>query len=595
MSNPNKIIRTEESLCRECFACVRACPVKAIKIVEGHAEVLDEKCIFCALCVSACSQGAKTVESEVKKVFDLLNAKPTVAILAQEAAASFYPLSLSQVQAGLKKLGFTAVEDTSLAEEVVAEQYLRLCRESHNLPIIRSSCPVLVEFLLKYYPQFIPNLAPIASPMVIQGRLVKAMYPGSVATVYISACATRKVEAQDQAADGAIDAVLTFGELKTMFNEARINLSSFSRDRITSSTPFLLRTVSVSGGFPREIVASRTLMDKDVSIVRGVKSLEKLIDAILREEVKPRLVDALACNGCADGASIDTDLSIYARKNVIEKCYREQAGKSLKHISFYDIYRFIPQVSTTRGFESRTVNLPHPSEHELAGILASAEKDRKEDVLDCGACGYETCRDTAIAVYQGLTEWGSCFPFQRKLFLKVLNHLKETSITDGLTQLPNYKYFSERLAIEFKRAKRYNSLLSLMMMDIDFFKLINDTYGHLKGDEVLKNIARIIKENVRESDLPARYGGDEFALILPETDRMQAYAVAEKLRKKVEEYIFTLENLEGMAKLTISVGVATLTPDIEEIADLVDKADKAMYQAKQDGRNKTYIAADRGG
>ncbi len=131
------------------------------------------------------------------------------------------------------------------------------------------------------------------------------------------------------------------------------------------------------------------------------------------------------------------------------------------------------------------------------------------------------------------------------------------------------------------------------MIDIDFFKLINDKYGHLKGDEVLRNIARIIKENVRESDLPARYGGDEFALILPETDRIQAYAVAEKLRKKVEEYVFALENLEDSAKLTTSVGVATLTPDIDGASQLIEKADKAMYKAKQDGRNKTYVAADR--
>lgn len=590
MSIPKKIIRTKESLCKECFACVRACPVKAIKVAGGHAEVLDDKCIFCGLCVLACSQGAHEIESGLEAVLDLLQSKPAAAILAPEVAASFYPLSVSQVKAGLKQLGFVAVEDTTIAEEIVAEEYLKLCRESKKLPIIRSSCPVVVELLLKYYPQLVSYLAPIASPKLMQDKLVRAMYPETVATVCITPCPARKVEVQGQTREGTTDAVLTFAELKQLFAIAQIDPRASSEDFQAERMPFLTRTVSVAGGFPREIVASRTLMDKDVLVVRGISSLKKLMGAVLRGEVSPRFIDALACNGCVDGPAVDSDLSIFARKRVIEKAYQEQADRAAMRISYNDIYSSIPQIDRGRNFVSREVSLPYPSELELAGILASAEKNKKEEILNCGACGYGTCRDAAIAVYQGLTDWKSCPFFQRKLFLKVISGLKETAVTDGLTQLANRRHFSERLAVEFKRAGRYDSSLSLMMMDIDFFKLINDTYGHLKGDEVLRNIARIIKENVRETDLPARYGGDEFALILPEADKMQAYAVAEKLRKKVEEYIFSLEDLEDFAKLTISVGVATVTSDTMEVSQLVEKADQAMYRAKQDGRNKTYAA-----
>jgi len=239
----------------------------------------------------------------------------------------------------------------------------------------------------------------------------------------------------------------------------------------------------------------------------------------------------------------------------------------------------------SRVFSNKKVNLPMPSESALREILIEGEKFGPADELNCGSCGYRTCREQAIAIYQGIADWGACFPFQKKVYDRMIAQLRETAVTDGLTGLANHKSFNERLAIEFNRAKRYGSELSLMMIDADRFKEINDSYGHITGDAVLKALAAILKGNIRQSDLAARYGGDEFALILPETNAEQAFKVGEKLRRKVEAS--PIQFSDNTIQLTLSIGISSFSSEMNEPVDLIKKADEALYMAKEAGRNRT--------
>ncbi len=169
---------------------------------------------------------------------------------------------------------------------------------------------------------------------------------------------------------------------------------------------------------------------------------------------------------------------------------------------------------------------------------------------------------------------------------QLLEQIKDLAITDGLTNLLNHRFFHERLDEELNRAKRFQRALSLIIFDIDYFKNYNDYYGHLKGDLVLKKVAKTIENLVRKVDLAARYGGEEFTVVLPETEREEALNVGERIRKAIEFTPFPGEEIQPKGKLTISGGVATYPRDARNKEELIEKADKAMYEAKKRGRNK---------
>ena len=167
--------------------------------------------------------------------------------------------------------------------------------------------------------------------------------------------------------------------------------------------------------------------------------------------------------------------------------------------------------------------------------------------------------------------------------------MKQLSITDDLTETHNYRYFMESLDLELRRAKRYEYPISLMMLDIDHFKIYNDTYGHMTGDRVLKRVANVIKETVRHTDILARYGGEEFVGILIKTNLDEAYQVAERVRKAVEDSTIEHEETQPQGRLTVSVGISTLNSKISSLKALIKTADEALYEAKRTGRNRVAI------
>jgi diguanylate cyclase (GGDEF)-like protein len=598
------LITTDAGTCRECWGCVRLCPARAIRVVDGRAGIVAEKCVSCGLCVSECASEVHAVRDDTDDVRRLLGSgRPVVAVLATEFVAALHPMGVAEIEDRLEGLGFYAVETTLLGEELVAVAYESRHTGATGVPVIRSTCPVVSEWVRRYRPAFTAALVPIVPPYVAQARLVKSLYPADTAVVYVSPCFARKDEWRDPEFEGAVDSVIDFIELGRMFDEAtsagakaagtgakgaRAGApAGVATTASGSRRPEPLKEVSLTDGYPRATLAERDMTSSDVQIVRGLRALDRLLGAIAAGDAAPLIIDALNCEGCIDGPAVNPGISLFAKRN-IDTVERESRMHSA--VGSRGLLKHLPSVEVVRRFRAAPVDIPSPSAEEIDVMLADGEIERREDAIDCGACGYPTCVEHAVAVWLGDSTWDVCFPLQRRRLERSVERLEESATLDPLTELSNRRGFSERLADELARHVRYGAPLSLLMLDIDHFKSVNDQHGHVAGDEVLRGAADVLRENLRASDLPSRYGGDEFAILLPGVGKTDAFAVAEKLRLAVSGRRFGLGRNGDEADVRCSIGVASAGIGPSGPMELVEAADKALYQAKESGRDQVRLA-----
>jgi len=583
------LIQSAPDGCRSCWACVRYCPAKAIRVVDGHSEVIHERCVKCGACVTQCGHSGHIVRDDTGRVRDLLaSGRPVVALLATEFVAALHPLSGSEVERALEGIGFYAVESTAIGEELVAAEYER----SHARPCatltLRSTCPVTVEWVRRFYPSLASALTPIVPPYIAQARLIRRLYPEDVAVVYVSPCFARKDEVYEPGLDDAMDAAIDFTELEALLASERPRPPLTRADCTGAHRPEPLKEISLTDGFPRRTVINRDMTNSDFVKVRGLRQLDELLSAVMRGEAAPVLVDMLNCEGCIDGPAVRPGMSVFAKRNVVAA---ERAARPRSPVSTREILAFLPPVELLRTFDAAPVTRVEPSDEEIDACLSLGEFASRDDTLDCGACGYATCVEHAVAILHASSTWEMCFPLQRSRLDRTKEALERCATLDSLTGLQNRRVFDESLAREVSRSQRYGTQLSLVMLDVDGFKGINDLHGHLVGDAVLCSVGRTLNEHLRDTDIPTRYGGDEFALILPGIGKTPAYAVAEKLRTAIAELrVSTSDDGGEHVSVTVSAGVASVNGAPPDGVSLLEAADAALYRAKQSGRDRVMIA-----
>jgi len=249
------------------------------------------------------------------------------------------------------------------------------------------------------------------------------------------------------------------------------------------------------------------------------------------------------------------------------------------------------QIKHLNGFpiDEETPGMPSPIKASVNIPLYSPD-DTLVGLIYIGSCSKKSYSGEEIRLF-------ATFSSRIALVLHIINNLflfrevKEMAIKDSLTGLYNRRYFEEHLTKELERARRYSSDLSFLILDIDHFKKVNDTYGHLNGDEILKSLAELMNATTRNIDIPVRYGGEEFVIILPETPPNGAMVIAERLRSRVENHPFKLigEIAEEVPEINISISIGlSHVKDSKTITaeELVEQGDRALYQAKSQGRNQ---------
>ena len=415
------IISITQNKCKQCYSCVRHCPVNAVQISNGQAKIIHSRCINCGKCIKSCPHGAKLVLDSKERTLQILkNNQYNIMCLAPSFVASFDKYDYKKVIGAIKELGFIEVWETAVGAEVLCIQVDEFIKNNKNKTYVNSSCPAFVSMIEKHYPELIDNLLPFVSPMVSTGKMIKEQYKDKdVKIVFVGPCVAKKSEAQEPQFNSVIDAVLTFEELKQLIQEKGININKSVKQDFDSKKCTKGKLFPLSGGLLLNLDSCSNLKQNEYAFIEGENECLKLIEALSKGCTSIKVADVLICEGCIEGPKIDSEINFFEKKNRIFK-YFEQ-NESREKINPKD--KIYYKQNYSRKYKNKRSIMPFPSKEEIKKILEQTNKYSKEEQLNCGACGYNTCEEKAIAVLQDLAEVDMCLPYLLSKKTKLLDQL----------------------------------------------------------------------------------------------------------------------------------------------------------------------------
>ena len=548
----------KKSNCKNCYKCIRHCPVKAIRFSGNQAHIIGNECILCGQCFVVCPQDAKEIVNEVEKVKVFLQSgEPVVVSIAPSFIANYDGAGIDSMRTALKKLGFYDVEETAIGATIVKNEYERMLEEEDRDVVISSCCHSINLLIQKHYPAVLEYLADVMSPMQAHCQDIKKRIPNAK-TVFVGPCVAKKDEAEYY--DGIVDAVLTFEELSEWLQEEKIEIENtqdnndYSRARFFPTTGGILKTMSDVKGY------TYVAIDGVENCIQVLKDLEK-------GKIHNCFIEMSACVGsCVGGPVIEKYHHTSNIKDYIEVA--NYAGKKdfdvaqPKAIELKKTFSYIEQRNTK------------PSENEINNILRQMGKFKPSQELNCGSCGYNTCREKAIAIIQGKAEISMCLPFLKDKAesfsdtivnnspngLIVLNEqLEVQQINDAARRMMNIRSASDVLGDQVIRILDPIIFMNVMSSGrevrdervylAEYKRYVEQTVVHDKDSHLLISIMRDVTDEEKEREKK-------------EDISRQTIEVADKVVDKQMRIVQEIASLLGETAAETKIAVAKLKESI---------------------------------
>ncbi len=387
----------KKSNCKNCYKCIRHCPVKSIRFSANQAHIISDECILCGQCFVVCPQNAKEISSETEKVRVMIQSgEPVYASIAPSFIANYEDIGINGMRAALKKLGFADADETAIGASIVKTEYEKILAQKTKDIVISSCCHSINLLIQKYFPDLLPYLADVVSPMQAHAKYLKTLHPDAK-VVFIGPCVAKKDEADYY--KGVVDGVLTFEDLAEWLKAERIELvpdmddNQKSRARFFPTTGGILKTMTMDSDY--------TYLSLD-----GVENCISALKDIQSGRIHKCFIEMSACIGSCVGGP------------VMEKYHPSPVKDYAAVVRYAGKKDFdVPQPESAtlkKDMLSIEMHVNTPDEYEITEILHKMGKFKPSDELNCGSCGYNTCREKAVAIYNGKAEISMCLPFLKE-------------------------------------------------------------------------------------------------------------------------------------------------------------------------------------
>ena len=531
-------VYTIENECQDCYKCVRHCHCKAIRIVNGKASVIAENCVACGECVKVCPSHAKKIRTDLPRLQQMLGTSVKLyASIAPSFTAYFPGTTIGQLATALKKIGFAGVAETAIGAQAVSRQTAGFLKNTDLNFVISSACPACVDYIRKYHPQYTANIVPLHSPVMAHCQMIKERFGADCKVVFFGPCAAKKNEADRN--PEIFSLAVTFATLEELFEENGIIPMAEEESALLMDNAEEGRFYAVEGGM------NDTLRDENCGIryisVSGLENLDRMLRFYHGSAGERKIfLEALACpGGCINGPVIPAayagGLDVIAETDKISTMAASSKRAAQEHIE--------------SEFSADSLPEWHASEKELTIALAKVGKFTREDELNCGACGYNTCREFATALLQHKAEEAMCHTYLRKNFERTSNALIRfiPAAVVMVDENLNICECNRNFAVMSEMTEVYDALGNLNTIAIDhalpgFSELFSSVISN--GGEIEKFNQKLQDKIVNISVFSIAHGKSAGAVIQDITkNELQREHIAEKAREVIRKNVLTVQQV----------------------------------------------------